>query len=124
MLKKVLALFVSIVVLLTNIPVTAYAEEAVEVTAPSALLMDYETGKVLYEKNSHEVRACASITKIMTLCLIFEAIDAGKINYDTIVTASPAAAAMGGSDIWLNKSDSCSFCKRCCCCHGRVYKRK
>ena len=108
MLKKVLALFVSIVVLLTNIPVTAYAEEAVEVTAPSALLMDYETGKVLYEKNSHEVRACASITKIMTLCLIFEAIDAGKINYDTIVTASPAAAAMGGSDIWLVEGEQMS----------------
>ena len=108
MLKKGLALLISIVFLMSNIPVAAYAEEAVEVTAPSALLMDYDTGKVLYEKNSHEVRACASITKIMTLCLIFEAIDAGKIDYDTIVTASPIAASIGGSDIWLVEGEQMS----------------
>ena len=100
MLKKMVSFLVLVALFLSGIP-TVYAEDSLSVTAPSALLMDYNTGKVLFEKNSHEIRACASITKIMTLCLIFEAIDAGKIDYDTVVTTSPAAAAMGGSDIWL-----------------------
>ena len=84
------------------------APPEVELTAPSALLMDYETGKVLFEKNSHDVRPCASITKVMTLCLIFEAIESGKISYDTIVTTSPIAAAAGGSDIWLVEGEQMS----------------
>lgn len=80
---------------------SAEGENLVDITAPSAVLMDYETGKILFEKNPHEVRACASITKVMTLCLIFEAVESGKISYDSVVTTSPHAAAMGGSDIWL-----------------------
>ena len=108
MLKRIVSPLVVLMILFSNVSLTAYAEEPLSITAPSALLMDFDTGKVIYEKNSHEKRACASITKIMTLCLIFEAIDDGKINYDTIVTTTPAAAATGGSDIWLVEGEQMS----------------
>ena len=106
--KKILASILVFALFIFGIHFTGYADEPLSVTAPSALLMDFDTGKVLYEKNSHEKRACASITKVMTLCLIFEAIDAGKIDYDTIVTTTPAAAAAGGSDIWLVEGEQMS----------------
>lgn len=63
-------------------------------------------GKVLFEKSSHDVRACASVTKVMTLLLVFEAIDAGKIKMTDVVTASAHAASMGGSDIWLEEGET------------------
>ncbi|MDP4119611.1 MAG: D-alanyl-D-alanine carboxypeptidase family protein [Bacillota bacterium] len=72
-----------------------------ETTSPSEVLIEATTGKVLYDKNSHEVRACASITKVMTLLLVFEALDSGKIHLTDEVTASAHASSMGGSDIWL-----------------------
>ena len=77
-----------------------------EITAPSAVLMDAHTGQVLYEKNSHEVRACASITKVMTLTLVMEAIDSGKISLSDTVTTSAHASSMGGSDIWLEVGET------------------
>ncbi len=77
-----------------------------EISAPSAVLMEPTTGKVLFEKNPHDVRACASITKVMTLILVFEAIESGKISYDQQVTASAHAAGMGGSDIWLEEGET------------------
>lgn len=83
---------------------SALSEE--EISAPSAVLMEPETKKVLFEKNPHESRACASITKVMTLILVFEAIEEGKFTYDDIVTASAHAASMGGSDIWLEEGES------------------
>ncbi len=124
MLKKIISITITLILIISLIPTIAVnAEEAagsdssatqnasspeVNISAPSALLMDYDTGKILFEKNSHDIRPCASITKVMTLCLIFEAIDAGKINCDTIVTASPIAASMGGSDIWLVEGEQMS----------------
>lgn len=111
MLKKIIAIMLTFSLLFAVIPIcsiSANALSAEEIASPSALLMDYETGKILFEKNSHEIRPCASITKVMTLCLIFEAIESGKISYDNIVTASPFAAAMGGSDIWLVEGEQMS----------------
>lgn len=75
-------------------------------TAPSAVLMEASTGRVLFEKNSHEVRPCASITKVMTLCLTFDAIDAGQLSLTDTLTASAHAASMGGSDIWLKEGET------------------
>lgn len=75
-------------------------------TAPSVVLMEEKTGKVLFEKNPHEPRACASITKVMTLLLVFEAIDSKKISMTDTVTASEHASSMGGSDIWLEPGES------------------
>ena len=77
-----------------------------EIKAPSAVLMEAQTGKVLFEKNPHEKRPCASITKVMTLLLVMEALDAGKIGLSDIVTASDHASSMGGSDIWLKPGES------------------
>lgn len=104
-LKKIISTFLCAALLLCiPIPASALGEE--EVTAPSAVLMEPQTGKVLFEKNSHEVRACASVTKVMTLLLVFEAIDAGKIKMTDVVTTSAHAASMGGSDIWLEEGET------------------
>ncbi len=86
-----------------NVSVSALSEE--EITAPSAVLLEPSTKKVLFEKNPHEIRACASITKVMTLILVFEAIEDGRIAYDDIVTTSAHASSMGGSDIWLEPGE-------------------
>jgi len=85
----------------------AYAVE-LELGGKSALLMDIETGTVLYEKNAHEPLPPASVTKVMTLLLIMEAIDSGAIGWEDTVTASEAAAAKGGSQIYLKVGETMS----------------
>ena len=77
-----------------------------EVAGKSALLMDIATGTVLYEQNAHEKLPPASVTKVMTMLLIMEAIDSGKIGWDDTVTASEAAAAKGGSQIYLKVGET------------------
>ena len=72
----------------------------------SALLMDAATGTVLYENNAHEALAPASVTKVMTLLLIMEAIDSGCIGWEDTVTASEAAAAKGGSQVYLKVGET------------------
>ena len=72
----------------------------------SALLMDAATGTVLYENNAHEALAPASVTKVMTLLLIMEAIDSGRIGWEDTVTASEAAAAKGGSQVYLKVGET------------------
>lgn len=106
--KKILSLVLAFVFLLPLNIVSVSALSDDEVTAPSAVLIEPETMKVLYEKNGHEQRACASVTKIMTLILVMEAIDAGKLNWDQMITASAHAASMGGSDIWLEEGEQMS----------------
>ncbi len=86
--------------------VQALSEDSL--TAPSAVLMDAASGEVLFAKNPHEVRACASITKIMTVDLVMEALDEGLLQWDDTVTASEHAASMGGSDIWLEPGETMS----------------
>lgn len=73
----------------------------VAVAAPSVILIEASTGQVIYEKNSTERRCPASITKIMTLLLAFESIDAGKIKLEDQVTTSEYASSMGGSQVFL-----------------------
>ena len=87
------------------VPRGAQAVE-LEVGGKSALLMDVATGTVLYESNSHEQLAPASVTKVMTMLLIMEAIDEGRIGWDDTVTASEAAAAKGGSQIYLKVGET------------------
>ena len=74
----------------------------------SAVLMEISTGQVLYEHNSHEKLPPASVTKVMTLLLIMEAIDSGKIRWEDTVTASETAAAKGGSQIYLKVGETMS----------------
>lgn len=103
--KRTVAIILSLF-FIAAMPTAVIALEETSITAPSAVLMEPETGKVLFEKNSHEIRACASITKVMTLLLVFEAIDSGKLSMDETVTASAHAASMGGSDIWLEEGET------------------
>ena len=86
-------------------PVRADAA-ALEVAGKSAVLMDVATGSVLYESNPHEKLAPASVTKVMTLLLIMEAIDSGKIGWEDTVTASETAASKGGSQIYLKVGET------------------
>ena len=100
-LRKIAAVALAAVLLVAQAPKPVSAMTDEEVKAPSAVLMEASTGKILYEKNAHEQRAIASITKVMTLLLVMEAIDSGKISLDDVVSASEHASSMGGSDIWL-----------------------
>ena len=79
----------------------------VQAAAPkSAVLMDVATGTILSESNPHQALAPASVTKVMTLLLIMEAIDSGRIGWDDRVTASEAAAAKGGSQVYLKVGET------------------
>ena len=105
--KRLGWILVSFVLLLGLLPVTAKAAD-LEVEAKSALLMDVATGTVLYAQNAHEALAPASVTKVMTMLLIMEAIDSGKIGWGDSVTTSEAAAAKGGSQVYLKVGETMS----------------
>ena len=102
---KKLCLAVAVCLLLCLLPVRAQAVD-MQIAGKSALLMDIATGTVLYEQNAHEKLAPASVTKVMTMLLIMEAIDSGKIGWDDTVTASEVAAAKGGSQIYLKVGET------------------
>lgn len=104
MFKKLISLLLALTLAL---PVTAFAVKmpSLELNAPSAVLVEVETGKTLFAKNPHEKRACASVTKVMTLLLVMEAIDGGRLRYTDTLTTSAHAASMGGSDIWLEEGE-------------------
>ena len=76
-----------------------------EISAPSAVLTEASTGQIIYEKNGEEQRSRASITKIMTLILIFDAIDSGKISLSDQVVTSAYAKSMGGSQVFLEEGE-------------------
>ncbi len=80
---------------------TVIGETELKIEAKSALLMEAESGQILYSSNPDEKLAPASITKIMSLLLVMEALDEGKIHLDDTVSTSETAASMGGSQIWL-----------------------
>ena len=99
--KKLFALLGAVLLLGTSV-------QAVEVAAPSALLMEKETGTILYAKDEHARLEPASVTKIMTILLTMEAIESGQLSYDTLITASAHACSMGGSQIWLRENEQMS----------------
>ena len=103
--KKVTTLLLAAVLLAGMLPRRAAAVD-LNLNAKSALLMDVATGTVLYEKECHERLAPASVTKVMTMLLIMEALDDGRIHLDDQVTASEAAAAKGGSQIYLKAGET------------------
>ncbi len=76
-----------------------------DLNSRSACLMEAESGKILYEKNADERLEPASVTKIMSLILVFEAIDDGLLTMDTPITATSHASSMGGSQIWLEEGE-------------------
>ena len=79
-----------------------------DLACESAILIDQSTGKILYEQNSHEQLRPASVTKVMTILLIMEAIDSGKLNYTDQIPCSENASSMGGSQIWLDSKETLS----------------
>ena len=103
--KRMGSVLVIGILLLGLLPRPVRAVE-LDVGGKSAVLMDIATGTVLYEKNGNEPLAPASVTKVMTLLLIMEAIDSGKIRWEDTVTASEAAAAKGGSQVYLKVGET------------------
>lgn len=122
--KRILASFMIFIICFLNIsyaidyslPVWSESdaeEVSSDVTDPNflniesegAILIEQTTGQVLYEKNSHEQLRPASVTKLMTILLIMEALDSGKISLTDTVPCSEKAASMGGSQIWLDTKE-------------------
>ena len=106
-----LVILISVIFTLASPPVFALGAEGraqPEVSAPAAILMEKETGTVLYEKNAHEPGFPASITKIMTMLLIVEDIEAGRLRLDDTVIASERAASFGGSCVYLEAGEQMS----------------
>lgn len=101
---KKLRSFLLALLVLVSLAAPAAAEE-LAVDAQACLLMEKTTGEVLYAVNEHEQLEPASVTKIMTLLLVMEAIDSGSLHYDDMVTASAYACSMGGSQIWLKENE-------------------
>lgn len=108
--KKIISILICAAVAFGAFSLAANAEGElpVDVRAKSAVLMDQTTGKVLMKKNENERLYPASVTKIMSLLLVMEAIDNNKIRLTDMVAASPVAAAKGGSQIWLKEGESMS----------------
>ena len=94
-----------LVCILGSLPRSALATQ-LDVGGKSSVLMDVTTGTILHESNAHEPLAPASVTKVMTMLLIMEAIDSGKISWDDTVTTSEAAAAKGGSQVYLKVGET------------------
>ena len=113
--KCVAVLLACLLLVQTALAGSVYAEEKTEDTglnmdfkSAEAILVEKETGTVLFEKNSHEKRPIASVTKIMTMLLTMEAIDSGALSFDDIVTVSERAKSMGGSTIYLETGEQMS----------------
>lgn len=107
--KRIISLLLSIITISSFVIFNAVAEnesENLDVKAKSYVLMDASSGKVLLKNNEHEKLYPASATKIMTLLLVIEKIDEGKLSLEDKVTASTAAAGKGGSQIWLKEGET------------------
>lgn len=106
--KRLTAIFLLFCMTFSAFSVLADENAAVNVTAPAAILIEAGTGQVLYEKNSHDRRPPASVTKIMTMLLVIEAIDEGTLSLDDMVRCSEFAASMGGSQVYLEPNEEMS----------------
>lgn len=107
--KRITGIILTAVLVISTLGIGAAAQALpdmkVEVNAKSAVLMEASTGEILMSKNAHEKVYPASVTKIMSLLLITEAIDQGKIALTDVVTASREASQKGGSQIWLKEGE-------------------
>ncbi len=108
--KRILTAFLCLILFFSacSLPQIARAEETtggISLTCPSAILMEASTGSVIYEKSPDERRSPASITKIMTAILIFDAVESGKISLEDEVVTSAYAKSMGGSQVYLEEGE-------------------
>ena len=112
--KRVMCAVLTALLLSQGIPAAYAAEQTkpassgVEVSAKSVILMERETGTVLYQQAEHEQREPASVTKIMTMLLVVEAIEQGQLHLEDMVTCSAYAASMGGSQVFLAEGEQMS----------------
>ena len=106
--KKISSIILAMVLILTSSRISfANGDNTnISISSKSAVLMDVGSGQVLYEKNSHEKLPPASVTKVMTMLLICEALDSGKIKLDDQVQVSEIASGMGGSQIFLEPGET------------------
>lgn len=100
--KRAAALFIA---LSLAVPAAAAEQAPADVNARSAIVMEQSTGKVIYQKNADEALPPASVTKIMTLLIIYDSVASGKIKWDDKVSVSEHAASMGGSQIFLEPGE-------------------
>ena len=106
--KRLLIFLLLPLMLLFSTPALALEpmqDNDIPIAAPSAILIEKTTGTILYEKNAYEHLAPASVTQVMTMLLVLEAVENGSLSMDTPVTASARAASMGGSQIWLEEGE-------------------
>ena len=109
--KRFSVLFLTAVLLSAALPASHAAEgqaPALALSCASAVLMEKETGTLLYEQNPHEQLEPASVTKVMTLLLVMEALDSGRLSLEDTVTVSAYAAGMGGSQVYLEEGEQMS----------------
>ena len=111
--RKIASLLIALTIVCFFFPI-AYADNTVSMdivgdTVPSAILMEAETGEIIFQKDAYSRRSPASVTKIMTMLLAAEAVENGLVNLADTVTASAKAAGMGGSQIWLEEGETMSF---------------
>ena len=102
--KKIFSMVLAVITCLITLYIPV--EAALDITSPSVILIEASTGQVIYEKNASERRSPASITKIMTLLLTFEALENGKISLKDSVLTSEHAASMGGSQVFLEAGET------------------
>ena len=103
--KKTLCFLLTLTLLLSIFAFPTFAENSFTIDALSGILMEASTGKVLFEQDADKALPPASVTKIMTLLLVMEAVDGGSVSLDDIVTASEHASSMGGSQIYLKEGE-------------------
>ena len=105
--KRILSLLFAATLLSAVSPAASAAGEevALSLSCPSAVLMEKETGAILYDQNAHQQLEPASVTKVMTLLLVMEAVDSGRVALDDTVTVSSYAAGMGGSQVYLEEGE-------------------
>lgn len=116
--KKLLCAALCLVMLTSPVyAINTLTDDDIDISAPSAILMEKVTGEVIYEKNSHERMPPASVTKVMTMLLIVEAVERGDISLDDTVIASERAASFGGSCVFLEESEKMSVAEmlKCIC---------
>ncbi len=103
--KKFLKIIFLLLITFSLLPIKTYAANDLLGNAKAGILMDYESGTILYEKNANERLSVASMTKMMGMILVMEALEDGSLRLDEKVKASKNAAGMGGSQIWLEEGE-------------------
>ena len=115
--KKFLSFPLAVLMLALSVPLgaAAPADSGLSLSCTSCVLMEKETGTILLEERAHEKLEPASVTKVMTLLLVMEAVDAGQISLDDPVTVSAYAAGMGGSQVYLEEGEQMSVAEMIKC---------